>query len=277
MWKRAKKEVKINDQKIKLKILGSEYTINSDENQEYMLKVINFINDKVEEVRSIDKLNKLSNEKISILTSVNVADEFFRMKEELDQMKLRVKELEGLNLTSRDDNQLRIDQSIHENISDIESEKLVDDKYFENKAITKLEKAIGIALDSHKGKKDQLGREYILHPLEVMMNLHTTEEKIAGVLHDVIEDSKVTIKELKGYGVPEVVLDALELLSHDKCEPYMDYIKRLSTNKIARAVKKADLLNNTKKERMYELKRMNPKKADQLIKEKYIPALKYLK
>ena len=60
-------------------------------------------------------------------------------------------------------------------------------------------KAIDIAVKSHSGQLDKAGELYILHPMRMMMKMNTEEEKITAVLHDVVEDSDVTINDLKKY------------------------------------------------------------------------------
>ena len=77
------------------------------------------------------------------------------------------------------------------------------------------------------------------------------EESICvALLHDTIEDTDLTIEDLKQQGFPQSVLDALCLLTHDKKVPYMDYIKAIKANTLARQVKIADLLHNSDPSRL---------------------------
>ena len=108
-----------------------------------------------------------------------------------------------------------------------------------------LEQAIALAVQAHAGQEDKTGKPYVLHPLRLMMAMETEEEMITAVLHDVIEDTSVTLKELKSSGYPEPVLHALALLTHDTVViPYEEYIAAIKANALARRVKLADLAHN---------------------------------
>jgi guanosine-3',5'-bis(diphosphate) 3'-pyrophosphohydrolase len=61
-----------------------------------------------------------------------------------------------------------------------------------------LEKAIEIAARAHTGQVDKAGQPYILHPIQVMLRVQGEDARIAAVLHDVVEDSEVTIDDLRG-------------------------------------------------------------------------------
>jgi (p)ppGpp synthase/HD superfamily hydrolase len=107
-----------------------------------------------------------------------------------------------------------------------------------------LAKAIRIAAEVHDGQQDRFGAPYILHPLRVMMRMTSEEERIAAVLHDVIEDSDWTLHNLCKEGFSEVILQAVDCLTRRQGEPYFEYIERLKPNPLARAVKIADLEDN---------------------------------
>lgn len=108
-----------------------------------------------------------------------------------------------------------------------------------------VEKAIGIALEAHWGERDKAQRPYVLHPLRLMLEMETEDEMVTAVLHDVIEDSHLTLKDLRAAGFSQTVLTALTLLTHDKDTlDYDAYIARLQTNPLARKVKLADLTHN---------------------------------
>lgn len=111
-------------------------------------------------------------------------------------------------------------------------------------ATTLLEKALAIALRAHLGQKDKAGAPYILHPLRVMLSMETELEMIAAVLHDVVEDSGLTVEDLRREGIPEVALAAIEHLTHREAESYDDFIERVKQNTLACKVKLADLEDN---------------------------------
>ncbi len=101
-----------------------------------------------------------------------------------------------------------------------------------------------IAVEAHKGQLQKNGLPYVLHPLKLMLSVESTTAKIVAVLHDVIEDSPWTLPQLKAEGFPQEILDALDCLTHQEHEDYNNYINRISTNKLAREVKLADLKDN---------------------------------
>ena len=108
-----------------------------------------------------------------------------------------------------------------------------------------LERAIEIATEAHRGQFDKAGNDYIGHPLRVMAAGRTTEEKIVGVLHDVVEDSDWTFERLAAEGFSGEVVAALRCLTKlSGNEPYDKFIARVKTNKLAVAVKLNDLSDN---------------------------------
>lgn len=136
-----------------------------------------------------------------------------------------------------------------------------------------LHRACEIAREAHAGQYDKAGEEYIKHPLRVMEMGHSEEEKITGVLHDVVEDSDWTFEMLEAEGFsPEVIsaLRCLTKLSDD--EDYDDFISRVLTNHLAMKVKVNDLKDNMTMGRLktigeHDLRRM----------EKYMKALERIK
>lgn len=106
--------------------------------------------------------------------------------------------------------------------------------------------ALRIATAAHAGQLDRDGYPVILHPLTVGLMGHTDEEKMAGFLHDVVEDSSVTFEDMLDEGIPVGVVNALRLLTHRKDTDYYDYIQSIidSGNPIALQVKYNDLKHN---------------------------------
>lgn len=108
-----------------------------------------------------------------------------------------------------------------------------------------LDKAITVALEAHEDVVTRSGRPYILHPLHLMLKMDSEQEMITAVLHDVVEDSNITLDDLAAMGFSEPVLTALSLLTHDKeMSSYEDYILAIKTNPLAVRVKLADLTHN---------------------------------
>lgn len=110
-----------------------------------------------------------------------------------------------------------------------------------------IEQAVEFAFKAHKGQKDLEGKPEIMHPMIVGMQGKNDQEKIAGTLHDVVEDTPYTLDDLKEMGVEDDVIEALALLTHDKSRmTYEEYVQNIakSGNKIAIAVKLNDLRHN---------------------------------
>ena len=107
-----------------------------------------------------------------------------------------------------------------------------------------LERAIEIAARVHAGQRDKAGEPYILHPLRVMLSLGGAYERMAAVLHDVVEDTPVTLEDLAREGFPPEVLEAVDALTKRNGERRLDAAARAVRNPIARAVKLADLKDN---------------------------------
>ena len=116
-----------------------------------------------------------------------------------------------------------------------------------------LEKAIAIAVEAHRGKKDRYGSPYILHPLRVMGRLNSPMEKAVGILHDVVEDTDWTFEDLTHEGFPESVLEALKCVTKRDGEPYDDFVRRSASNPLAKRVKLADLEDNLDLRRITEV------------------------
>ncbi len=108
-----------------------------------------------------------------------------------------------------------------------------------------VERAVAIAARAHEGQVDKAGAPYVFHPLRVMLRLETADERIVGVLHDVVEDTDVTMDHLRAEGFSETVLIALDSVTKRGGEVYMDFVQRAAANPIGRRVKLADLLDNS--------------------------------
>ncbi len=135
-----------------------------------------------------------------------------------------------------------------------------------------LERAIQIATEAHKGQLDKAGRDYIGHPLRVMAMGKTEDEKIVGVLHDVIEDTDWTFEMLEAEGFSREVIEALKCVTKlSENEKYDDFIERVRKNPLAVAVKINDLTDNM------DIRRL-PYLSDKDVKrlKKYLKAYKKL-
>jgi (p)ppGpp synthase/HD superfamily hydrolase len=135
-----------------------------------------------------------------------------------------------------------------------------------------IEKAIQIAMEAHRGQVDKAGKPYILHPFRLMNNFDSENEKIAAILHDVVEDSHITIEDLEKEGIPTESLEIIECLTKRSNEKYEDFINRISLNKSATKVKIKDIEDNMNISRLNSIEQ---KDLDRLVK--YHNALKNLK
>ena len=107
-----------------------------------------------------------------------------------------------------------------------------------------LEDAIVLASQAHAGQVDKTGQPYILHPLRVMLRLGDPAARIVAMLHDVVEDTDITLDDLRRGGYPAEVVEAVDLVTRREGESYEAFIERLAPHPIARLVKLADLEDN---------------------------------
>lgn len=106
--------------------------------------------------------------------------------------------------------------------------------------------AIAIVAKAFQDKTDKVGEPYFFHCMRVMNAQTTTKRKILGILHDLIEDTSWEIEELKEKGFPMDILNSLKLLTHDHMQKtYDEYIRDISNDPDATAVKLADLIDNS--------------------------------
>jgi (p)ppGpp synthase/HD superfamily hydrolase len=105
--------------------------------------------------------------------------------------------------------------------------------------------AVDIATEAHRDQIDKAGEPYILHPMRVMKNMVSENEKIAAILHDVVEKNPAwTLTRLADEGFSEKVIEGVDAMTRRADESYEDFVIRAGTNPVARAVKLADLKDN---------------------------------
>jgi (p)ppGpp synthase/HD superfamily hydrolase len=108
-----------------------------------------------------------------------------------------------------------------------------------------LYRAILLAMAAHEGQLDtHNGRPYIEHPFRVMNAGHTLQEKIVGILHDVVEDTSWTLEQLADEGFSNEIVEGVDAMTRRDNESYDDYIVRLQGNSVAVRVKLNDLTDN---------------------------------
>ena len=106
-------------------------------------------------------------------------------------------------------------------------------------------KAMAFAYKAHEGQVDKGGVPYIFHPFHVAEQMHTEAEVCVALLHDVIEDTDYTEEDIRKLGFDAEIVDAVVAITKLPGEDYMDYIRRLKQNALARAVKEADIVHNS--------------------------------
>lgn len=133
------------------------------------------------------------------------------------------------------------------------------------------EKAYEIAKRAHLGQVDKAGEDYIKHPEKVASFVETDEEKAVAYLHDVIEDTELTLEDLHEYEFSKEVIEAVDIITKKKGEDYRNYLNSVKKNKLARAVKLADLRHNSD---LTRLTKVTEKDIER--KEKYQKAIDFL-
>ena len=133
-------------------------------------------------------------------------------------------------------------------------------------------KALKLCFDVHKEQVDKSGLPCVFHPFHLAEQMETEDTTIVALLHDVVEDSELTLDDLRQMGFGDAVIAALALLTHDPAVEYMDYVRAIKDNPIARAVKLADLRHNS------DLTRLDTLDEKVLARrEKYLQAMTLLK
>ncbi len=137
-------------------------------------------------------------------------------------------------------------------------------------------RALRIAYAGHHGQVDKAGLPYIHHLLYVAEQMDDEASTCVALMHDVLEDTSVTVSDLRDESIPDEVVDAVMLLTRERGVPYMDYIRKLSANPIARKVKVADLRHNSDVTRLCELPDEMRQQGERLAETRYRPALEVL-
>ena len=136
-------------------------------------------------------------------------------------------------------------------------------------------RAMHIAYNAHHGQTDKGGMPYILHPVHLAEQMPDEVSACVALLHDVVEDTDWTLDALRAE-FPAEVTDAIALMTHAPDEPYMDYVRRIGENPVARRVKLADLAHNTDETRLCCMPPRSPEDAA-WFRSKYQPAIAYLR
>lgn len=109
--------------------------------------------------------------------------------------------------------------------------------------------AMKIAYRAHHGQVDRGGIPYIFHPYHLAEQMTDEYTTCVALLHDVVEDTHITLEALAEV-FPKEVIDAVALLTHKDGVDYYDYVAAIKKDPIARAVKLADLSHNSDQSRL---------------------------
>ena len=110
-------------------------------------------------------------------------------------------------------------------------------------------RAMRLAYDAHRGQVDKCGIPYIFHPFHLAEQMEDEISCCVALLHDVVEDTAVTLADLEGQ-FPPAVTEAVALLTHGDGVPYEDYVRAIARDPVARRVKLADIAHNSDQSRM---------------------------
>ena len=131
--------------------------------------------------------------------------------------------------------------------------------------------AMKLCFEAHKDQTDRSGLPYVFHPFHLAEQMATENEVCVALLHDVMEDTDITADDIRAAGMPEEVVEALLLMTHNASVDYLAYVRALKGNELARAVKIADLRHNSDLTRLDEVSPRDLARA-----EKYRQALELL-
>ena len=113
-------------------------------------------------------------------------------------------------------------------------------------------KALKLCFEAHKDQVDQSGMPYVFHPFHLAEQMTDEDTTVVALLHDVVEDTDYTLDDLKNMGFSQQVVDAIALMTHEEGVPYLEYVAKIKTNPIAKAVKLADIDHNSDSSRLDE-------------------------
>ena len=109
----------------------------------------------------------------------------------------------------------------------------------------KTKKAMQLCFEAHKDQLDKSGLPYVFHPFHLAEQMKDETTTVVALLHDVVEDTDITLNDIAKEGFGDEVVQALSLLTHEDEVQYMDYVAKIKDNPIAKTVKLADLAHNS--------------------------------
>ena len=110
--------------------------------------------------------------------------------------------------------------------------------------VASLDDALVLVVAKFHGVTDKAGQPYVLHCLRVMLGVSGSFAQQVALMHDLVEDTDITLDDLRTHNFAEEVIAAVQLVTHLGTDTYADYVVRLKANELARQVKIADLNDN---------------------------------
>jgi (p)ppGpp synthase/HD superfamily hydrolase len=155
----------------------------------------------------------------------------------------------------------------------LESERLVVTSRTVGIKKGSLEHAIEIASVAHRGQVDKANEPYILHPMRVMEQVDSRDEKIIAILHDVVEKNpQWSLNRLASEGFKPKIVEAVDAMTRRTGESYEDFVLRAAANPASSAVKLADLKDNIHMSRIAGLDDSKYRRAIELVAKRHSPA-----
>ena len=130
----------------------------------------------------------------------------------------------------------------------------------------KTKKALKLCFEAHKEQLDKSGIPYVFHPFHLAEQMKTEETTVVALLHDLVEDTECTIEDLTNMGFDKTITDAIALMTHADGVDYMDYVRMIKENPIAKAVKLADLAHNSDLSRLDTVDEKALKRREKYLK-----------
>ena len=139
-----------------------------------------------------------------------------------------------------------------------------------------LKDSIALATKYHKGQVDKGGKPYINHPIRVMKKMMFEDEKMVAVMHDIVEDTSITLQDLKDMGYNSYIVNSIDCLTKRDGESYDKFVERTLTDTMASYVKLADLEDNMDTNRLIQLTNEDKKRLKK-YKQVHAKITKHLK
>ncbi len=111
-------------------------------------------------------------------------------------------------------------------------------------------KALKLCFEAHRDQTDKTGMPYVFHPFHLAEQMTDEVTTVTALLHDVVEDTEITLDDLRDMGFPAEAIEAIGLLTRREGVPYLTYVEAIRGNPTARKVKLADLKHNTDRTRL---------------------------